>query len=419
MRRDVKIQRGKFGGTIVAEDKDGTVNSHEQVLARVRSLTADFRERAAAAEAARTLPRESIESLLAAGITRILVPPRFGGYGLSLDTWFDAVREIGKADASHAWCASLMIHHPHYISQFTEAAQKPVWADGVDVAIAASILPSALVTLAEGGYRIAGQFPFASGVNHSRWLIAGGMVEAGGHPEWTFFLVERRDFKIVDSWFTGAMCATGSNTAVCDAVFVPENHTVRLSQLREGKGPGGALHANPIYRAPFISYAPLTFVTPMLGAAQGAYESFLDWTKTRQGTGGVALAEITSIQVRLARAAADLDAAELLLRRVVDTAQAPTPPSFFGGGREPDFCARARRGFSRRLGRAGAPGLFGKWAVFAGAIPGPSGLGKTAARAPRSAAAGSSRIFGPSPFAPGQPHRPLHRRRRARIPWRR
>ena len=115
-----------------------------------------------------------------------------------------------------------MIHHPHYISQFAEAAQKAVWADGLDVAIAASILPSAGVTPAKGGYRIAGQFPFASGVNHSRWLIAGGMVEAGGHPEWTFFLVERKDFKIVDNWFTGAMRATGSNTAVCEAVFVPE-----------------------------------------------------------------------------------------------------------------------------------------------------------------------------------------------------
>jgi 3-hydroxy-9,10-secoandrosta-1,3,5(10)-triene-9,17-dione monooxygenase len=312
---------------MVAEEKDGTVNSKEQVLARVRSLTGEFRERAAAAEEARTLPQESIEALLAAGITRILVPPRFGGYGLSLDTWFEAVREIGKADASHAWCASLMIHHPHYISQFAEVAQKAVWADGLDVPIAASILPSALVTPAEGGYRIAGEFPFASGVNHSRWLIVGGMVEAGGHPEWTFFLVERNDFKIVDNWLTGAMRATGSNTVVCDAVFVPGSHTVPLSQLREGKGPGGALHANPIYRAPFISYAPLTFVTPMLGAAQGAYDSFRDWTKTRRGMGGVALAEITSIQVRLARAAADLDAAELLLRRVVDTAQAPTPPS--------------------------------------------------------------------------------------------
>jgi 3-hydroxy-9,10-secoandrosta-1,3,5(10)-triene-9,17-dione monooxygenase len=312
---------------MASEAKGGAADSHNDVLARVRSLTADFRERAAAAEEARTVPRESIDALLAAGITRILIPARHGGYGLDLNTWFEVVREIGKADASHAWCASLMIHHPHYISQFAEAAQKRVWADGPDVPIAASILPSARVTPVEGGYRIAGQFPFSSGINHSRWLIAGGMVEAGGHPEWTFFLLERKDFKIVDTWFTGAMCATGSNTAVCEEVFVPESYTVRLSQLREGQGPGGALHANPIYRAPFISYAPLTFVTPMLGAAQGAYETFRDWTRTRRGTGGVALAEITSIQVRLARAAADLDAAELLLRRVVDTAQAPTPPS--------------------------------------------------------------------------------------------
>jgi 3-hydroxy-9,10-secoandrosta-1,3,5(10)-triene-9,17-dione monooxygenase len=312
---------------MATEEKNGAVKSHDEVLTRVCSLTGGFRERAAAAEEARTVPRESIDALLAAGITRILVPPRYGGYGLGLDTWFEVVREIGKADASFAWCASLMIHHPHYISQFAEAAQKAVWADGPDVPIAASILPSARVTAVEGGYRITGQFPFASGINHCRWLIVGGMVETGGNPEWTFFLLERKDFKIIDTWFTGAMRATGSNTAVCEDLFVPEGHTVRLSQLREGKGPGGSLHANPIYRAPFISYAPLTFVTPMLGAAQGAYEAFRDWTKSRRGTGGVALAEIISIQVRLARTAADLDAAELLLRRVVDTAQAPTPPS--------------------------------------------------------------------------------------------
>ena len=98
--------------------------SHDAVVSRVRALTAGIRERAAAAEEARTVPRESIDELFAAGITRILVPPRLGGYGLGLDTWFEVVREIGKADASHAWCGSLMIHHPHYISQFAEARSR-------------------------------------------------------------------------------------------------------------------------------------------------------------------------------------------------------------------------------------------------------------------------------------------------------
>ena len=57
------------------------------------------------------------------------------------------------------------------------------------------------------------------------------------------------------------MCATGSNTAVCDDVFVPESHTVQLTVLREGAGPGGALHAHPIFRAPIVAYSALAFAT--------------------------------------------------------------------------------------------------------------------------------------------------------------
>ena len=105
---------------MASESRDSTVKTHEEILARIRGLTTGIRDGAAAAEEARTVPCETIDALLSAGITRILVPPRFGGYGLGLETWFEVVREIGKADASHAWCASLMIHHPHYISQFAE-----------------------------------------------------------------------------------------------------------------------------------------------------------------------------------------------------------------------------------------------------------------------------------------------------------
>ena len=90
----------------------------------------------------------------------------------------------------------------------------------------------------------------------------------------------------------------------------------------------------------------LTFVTPMLGAALGAYEIFRDWTKSRRGTGGVAIAKILSIQVRLGRAAADLDVAELLLRRAVDTAQTPSPPpdpfKDLHDGDSPSLALRAR-----------------------------------------------------------------------------
>ncbi len=80
----------------------------------------------------------------------------------------------------------------------------------------------------------------------------------------------------------------------------------------------------------------------MLGAAQGAYEIFRDWTKSRRaGRGGGAIAELTGVQVRMARAAADLDAAELLLRRAIDAAQELVPPSLDVRARTMRDCTRA------------------------------------------------------------------------------
>jgi 3-hydroxy-9,10-secoandrosta-1,3,5(10)-triene-9,17-dione monooxygenase len=317
-------------------------DTRDAVLARVRALVPLIRDNAAAAEEARTLPRQTVAALLAAGISRILIPPRYGGYGLSLDTWFDVVCEIAKGDASHGWCASLIIHHPHYVGHFPQAAQNAIWADGVDYAVAASVQPAGRVTPVAGGYRISGEFGFASGINHSRWLVVGSIAEGAGGPEARFFLLRPGEYQVKDTWFTIAMRGTGSNTAVCDDIYVPEEYTLALADLREGNTPGGKLHDNPIYRAPWVSYAPLTFTAPMLGAAQGAYELFREWIKTRKaGRGGTPLAELASVQVRLARAAADLDAAELLLRRAVDAARSPQRPSLEVRARTMRDCSRA------------------------------------------------------------------------------
>jgi 3-hydroxy-9,10-secoandrosta-1,3,5(10)-triene-9,17-dione monooxygenase len=312
-----------------------------EVVNRFRAIAPKLAARAEAAEEARRIPDESVREMLAAGLARILVPPRFGGYGLDHDTWFDVVLEISKADASHGWCASLIIHHAHMLGQFPEGAQQSVWAQWPDVAIAASFAPTAQAARVDGGYRVSGQHSsFASGVDHSSWVIVGGLVQTGATPEWTFFLIAPGQYEVRDSWFMAGMRATGSNTIVTDNAFVPETHVLSLANLRDGTGPGGALHESPIFHTPFFHYAPLTFVAPMLGAAQGAYEHFREWTKTRKAMDGTPLAEKIAIQVRMARAAADLDAAELLLRRITQIPYAPD-------ARSPQLLARSVRDFAR------------------------------------------------------------------------
>src|SRR5689334_8291634 len=99
----------------------------QDVLERVAPLIPKFHERASAAEEARRLPDESIRELVEVGVARVLVPQHFGGYGLDLEAWFDIACEIGRGDASHAWCASLMSHHAHVVGMFSTEAQQAVW----------------------------------------------------------------------------------------------------------------------------------------------------------------------------------------------------------------------------------------------------------------------------------------------------
>jgi alkylation response protein AidB-like acyl-CoA dehydrogenase len=312
-----------------------------EIVQRARALAPLFAQRAEAAEEARRIPPQSAKDMLEAGFARVLLPQQIGGYGLGFDTWYEVTRELSKTDASHGLCAGLLIHHAHLIAQFPQAAQKAVWADGLDVAVAASFAPRVNAVPADGGYRISGAgSPFASGVDHCTWIMLGGMAHDGPTPEWKFFLVPFGQCTVCDTWFTAGMRATGSKTIVTNNVFVPDTLVLRLSDLRDGKAPGGAIYAGVIFHTPFFYYAPISFVTPMIGAAQGAYETFRSWTKTRKAQDGSLVAEKTAVQVGMARAAADVDAAELLVRRAVNVTDAPQDYS-------PQLLARSVRDFAR------------------------------------------------------------------------
>lgn len=315
--------------------------TNELVKERITSLLPGIRERAAQGEKDRAIPKESAQEFLDAGLARILTPKRFGGAELGVRTWVDATIAIATADAAHGWCASLMIHHPHYLAQFPQAAQAAVWADGPDVAMAATLTPASEIKPTSGGYRISGRISYLSGVNHCSWIMVGGMLPGpGGQPDWTLFVVPPGFYEVEDTWHTVGMRGTGSNTVVYTDVFVPHDHVLRIQDMRDGVAPGGKLHESSFYRAPWITYAPLTFTAPMLGAARGALESYRAWTAERASLFGAKVADFTSIQTRLARAAADLDAAELLTYRAVDVADSPEPAT-------PELRARTYRDTAR------------------------------------------------------------------------
>ena len=175
---------------------------------------------------------------------------------------------------------------------------------------------------------------------HSAWAFVGGFLpDENGAPEWSWFLIPAEDYAVLDTWSTIAMRGTGSNVIETSGVFVPEHRVLRVRHIIEGDVPGPRPSDNPLYRLPIASYGPLGFSTTILGAAQGAFEEFREVTETRRAPDGSLVAERPRIQRALGKLAADIDAAELLLRRSIEVAEAPTPP-------DPDLRARSLRDFA-------------------------------------------------------------------------
>jgi len=315
----------------------------EALVSGIRDLLPTIVERAEEGDRERSVPTEVMAALVDAGVARVLVPARFGGLEAGLGVWYDLVREIAQVDMSTAWLASLAMHHPHYVAQYPIEAQEEVWGNGPDVLISASIAPTCKVEVVDGGYRITGRSPFTSGINHSSWAMVSGFVPgAGPAPDWRFFLIPASDYDVVDTWDVVGMRGTGSNTVVTEDVFVPTHRVLAYSDLIEGVSPGARVHENPMYALPFKSYSSLTFAAPIVGAAQGVYDKFVAWTSERAAASGAAVRDFTSVRVKLSRAAAGIDAADMLLRRIVDTAMGETRPT------EADR-ARAMRDYSRAV----------------------------------------------------------------------
>lgn len=313
----------------IAAEAPERASLHEDLVGRARALAPNLRARSADTEAARAVPRESVDEILDAGLGgRMLTPRRFGGDELTLDTMYEVAVELGKGDPSTAWCATLLPHSCHIVGLFPEEAQEAVWADGPDPCIAASLPPAAKVEKVEGGYRLTGEHAFASGVDHASWVIVSGLVHGDdGPPVNNQFLIKPGDYTIRDTWFASAMSGTGSKTIVVDGAFVPENLRCPAPAMISGDCPGSHVNPNPLYRLPLAIHGGLTFIGPAMGAARGAYDHFVDTTRDRKTERGAPVAKSEVVQEAVAMAAADIDLADLLVRRALDIARQDQPPS--------------------------------------------------------------------------------------------
>ena len=299
---------------------DSALSSGEQVVTRISDLSAGFRERSALTNRERTVPRESMEELVDAGMARLLVPRERGGTDARIRDLIDATSAAAAGCGSTGWVAGLMGHVAHVVGRFPVEAQQAVWAAGPDVVMAGSFLGAA-ATAVRGGYRLSGASPFASGVNYADWVYLGGMVTHPGEAaEIRLFLLPKKDYTVLDTWHTSGMRGTGSNTVLTQDAFVPQEFTVSHEDAREGTTPGSLVNSNPTFSAPWVATGAVVFAAAMLGAAQGAYDSVIASLTNKRSPSGAKAGESEILRVDVSFVAARIETARTLIQGLADRA---------------------------------------------------------------------------------------------------
>jgi 3-hydroxy-9,10-secoandrosta-1,3,5(10)-triene-9,17-dione monooxygenase len=291
----------------------------QAVIAGVTELLPVFRQRAQEAEDARVVPAESVKSLAETGFFKLLQPASAGGLEADPVTFFTAVRLIASACGSTGWVASVLGVHPWQLALFPPQAQDDVWGADPATRMSSSYAPTGKARKTEGGYRLDGRWSFSSGCDHATWVLLGGIVlDDNQRPiDFRTFLLPISDYAIDDVWDTVGLRGTGSNDIVVSDVFVPEHRSLSFTDVTKCACPGHTRNAGALYRIPFGSIFSYTITTPIIGMATGAYQAHVDYQRGRVRASyvGQKAAEDPFAQVRVAEAAALLDAAWLALDR--------------------------------------------------------------------------------------------------------
>ncbi|MCY0938962.1 acyl-CoA dehydrogenase family protein [Streptomyces sp. H34-S4] len=301
------------------------VPTREQLVRRASELVPVLRKNSDWSEDNRRIHDDSIEALADAGFFRMRAPARFGGFESDTRTLVEVSAELGRADGSTGWIASVYSIPTWMAGLFPDHVQDEVFSTP-DVRVCGTLSPSAMAAPVDGGIVVNGKWGFISGALHAHWqVIVAVQIAPDSEPMPVMALVPLSELQVIDDWHTSGLKGTGSVSTVAENLFVPADRVLPLGVIVQGQGGASGANAdNPMYRAPLLPVASASSVGAVLGMARAAKEAFLARLPERKITytnyASQAEAPLTHLQV--AEATQKVDQAEFHAFRLADLVDA-------------------------------------------------------------------------------------------------
>ena len=291
-------------------------------LDRARELQPMLRADGDEIEQRREVTPRVVESLIQAGIFKMLLPRSVGGAELDPLTYTAVLETLAQAEGSTAWClgqnSGCSMIAPYLAPEIAREIFGPrqgILAWGPD-------LPGAGRCVAvKGGYKLTGQWGFATGSRHATWLgchvpifeeDGTQRMAPNGRPAVRTMLFPKSEARIIDNWYVLGLRGTGSDSYAMQDHFIPEEYTAGRDNPEELREPG------PLYQFTSGMIYAMSFSHVSLGIAGGAYDAFIEIARDKvpRGSRGT-LRENNVIQSQIAQCEARLKSARAYLRNTI------------------------------------------------------------------------------------------------------
>lgn len=291
-----------------------TENAHRLVSA-ARDLGPLIQRYAVEIEETRELPRPLFETLADAGLFHMILPRALGGEEIDLPSYLDVVEELGKHDASTAWCINQASSFVTYAPCFTPEVARLVFVDTPRGVVANTPAPVATAIPVAGGYRVSGRHAYGTGCHHASWMASRGHVVVDGEkrtlpdgkPDIRYFLLPVEETELLDTWKVRGLRGTGTHDWVVADRFVPEERTISPDAI----APPGT---GAIYVIPRQMLAAAGDAATALGVARSCLDAFIELAGGKQAANVNSLVrEEPLVQFDVGFAEAELRSSKALL----------------------------------------------------------------------------------------------------------
>jgi alkylation response protein AidB-like acyl-CoA dehydrogenase len=288
-------------------------------ITRARDLGPAIEAAAATIEQTQRIGEPLLTQLHDARLLRLLLPRSFGGGEIEPWVYLRVVEEVSRHDASVGWNL-FVANSAALIAPFIPVSAAKAIFDDPRGWIAWGPPNEHTATAVPGGYRISGEWHFASGSRQATWMGAHAhVVESDGslrlnrvgRPTTKTLLFPKHKATPIHDWDTLGMRGTASEGYRLDDVFVAEEFTGTREDpgLRRDRGPLYAFTMQGLYSVGVAGVA--------LGIARAMLDEFIALAKAKTPRGLARLADMPVVQSDVAHREAALGSGRAYLTEIL------------------------------------------------------------------------------------------------------